>query len=155
VSAFGSIFDHMAAAGFPDVYFHIYTGLLGALFLAGVFVYVRRRALSRGIIPRRHLYRSIAEATMWITGVGLFFSLMRYIELPYMDMRLYSYLVLLLAILYAGRLTYTLSERYPLQRFQFDQLEANKRYKTPSNRRQPVTTTASGRSSIQRGKRRR
>jgi len=92
---------------------------------------------------------------MWITGTGLFFSVMRYIGLTFVDMRFYSYLVLLLAISYIGWLTYFVSERYPLQRYQFEQVEANRRYSIQSGQARRTAPAAPKRSGIQRGKRRR
>jgi len=156
VSAFGSVFSNLATTGFPGVFFDVYTGLLGLIFLVALFVYLRRRPLSRGVTPRRHLLRNVSQSVMWIAGVALFFCLMRYIELTYVDMRFYSYLAILLAICYCGYLTFFMSERYPVQRYQFDQLESGKRYRTQSSRRQPAAAAATpGRSPIQRGKRRR
>lgn len=141
----------------PGVWYDIYTGLLVLGLIAGAFVYIRRRPLSRGNTPRRHLYRNTSQSVMWICVTGLFFCLMRYVELPYLDMRFFSYLVVLGAIAYAGYLTFYLSERFPIQNYNFGQLEADKRYRAAAKRRpQPATATAaSGRSNIQRGKRRR
>ena len=155
MSAFGSIFSNLATSGFPGVFFDIYTGVLGLGFVVALYVYIRRRPLSRGITPRRHFLRRTAEAVMWISGVGLFFSLMRYVELTFVDMRFYSYLVVLLAVAYAGNVTYFLSERYPLQRYQFEQVAANRRYTGASGRRPSAAVAAPARSGIQRGKRRR
>lgn len=156
MSSFGSVFSNLGSTGFPWIYFHIYTGFLGVAFLAALFVYLKRRPLSRGVTPRRHLLRNVSQAVMWLSGTGLFFSLMRYIQLTYVDMRIYAYLVILLIITYAGYLTYFLSERYPTQRWQFEQLESGKRFKSERARRQPSPSAVPpGRSPIQRGKRRR
>jgi hypothetical protein len=157
VSALGSLFSNLATTGFPSVFYDIYTGILAVLFLAALFVYIRRRPLSKGFIPRRHLLRNVSQNVMWITGVGLFFALMRYVELTFVDMRFYSYFVILLAISYVGYLVFFLSERYPLLSWQFQQLEMNRKYKRDSQRRSSTASgqTQTGRSAIQRGKRRR
>jgi hypothetical protein len=161
VSAFGSLFSSRYlttdVTEFPGVWFDIYTGLLVALFLGGLFVYLRRRPLSRGLTPRRHFLRNTAQSVMWIAGIGLFFCVMRFIELPYLDFRIFSYIVVLGGIAYLGYLTFFLSERYPSQVHSHRQLEADRRYRTAPKRRtqQPATAAATGRSGMQRGKRRR
>lgn len=159
MSAFGSLFSGRYLTSdvtqLPGVWFDVYTGILVLVLVASIFVYIRRRPLSRGLTPRRHFLRNTSQSLQWICGVGLFFCLLRYLEVEYVDFRIYSYLVVLGAILYIGFLTYFLSERYPLQVFNFQQLEAGRRYKPPVRRKPQVAAVASGRSAIQRGKRRR
>ena len=157
MSALGSLFSKLATTGFPGVFFDIYTGILAVLFLGALFVYIRRRPLSKGFTPRRHLLRNVAQSVMWITGLGLFFAIMRYIGLTYVDMRFYSYVVILIGVAYVGYLVYQLSERYPVQKHNFLQLESRGRYKRDSSRRPAAAAAAAagGRSPIQRGKRRR
>jgi uncharacterized iron-regulated membrane protein len=148
------LFDDLTTL--PGVWFDVYTGLLVAGLLAGLYVYLRRRPLSRGLTPRRHLLRATSQWVMWICAIGLFFGLMRYIEMPYLDKRIYSYLVIFGAIVYIGSLTRFLSEIYPVQVYNFDQHQSSQRYRSTSKRRpQPAAAPASGRPAIQRGKRRR
>jgi len=159
VSAFGTLFSTRYfgndANGIPGVYFDIYTGLLVLAFLVALYAYIRRRPLSKGVTPRRHLLRNTAQTVMWICGVGLFFCVLRYTSVEYLDKRFYSYLVVVGAIAYAGYLTYYLSERHPLRVFHHHQLEAGKRYRATVKRKPVPATAVPGRAGMQRGKRRR
>ena len=160
MSAFGSLFSTRYLTTdetqLPGVWFDVYTWLLALVFVVALYVYLRRRPLSRGVTPRRHFLRNTAQSLMWICGVALFFCVMRYVEFQYLDYRIFSYIVVLGAIAYAGYLVFFLSERYPIQVYNFQQLDAGRRYRTaPKRKAQPVVATATGRSTIQRGKRRR
>lgn len=158
MSAFGSLFSsgYMGSTNgsFPGVFFDIYTGLLVAGLVASIYCYLRRRPLSRGVTPRRHLLRTVAQGGMYLFTIGLFLALMRYFQIPYLDMRILSYLLVLAAIGYAGYLTYYLSERYQLALYRFEHHEADRRYRVTAKRK-PASGTSPSRSGMQRGKRRR
>lgn len=160
LSAFGSLFSARyltdSPSGLPGVFFDVYTGLLVLILLVSIYVYIRRRPLSRGVTPRRHLFRRVSQAGIWLSASGLFLALMRYLQVLYLDIRILSYLLILAAIGYCGYVAYYLSERYPVQLYQFEQVESDRRYRIASpKRRQPAPSGASGRSPIQRGKRKR
>jgi hypothetical protein len=159
VSAFSSLFSTRyltdEPGGIPGVWFDIFTALLVVALIVAIYVYIRRRPLSRGVTPRRHVLRQISEWTMWICGIGLFFCLMRYVQLEYLDKRIFTYLVVLGAILAGGYLAYYLSERYPVRVYNFNQLGENRRYRTVAKRKPQAAVAPAGRSGIQRGKKKR
>jgi hypothetical protein len=140
--------------GMPSIFFDVYTGLLGLLLIASVYAYLRRNRLARGVVPRRQLIRSAAKAGMWVASIGLFLALMRYLQVPYLDARVLTYLLLLSAIAYVGYLTYYLSERYPLLLSRYQQAAFERRYRVTAKRK-PVTAASVPRPALQRGKRRR
>jgi len=157
VGAFGTLFSsrYLTGTGIPGIFYDIHTALLGLLFVVCLFAYLRRRPLSRGITPRRHLIRMTSQAGMWIAIIGLFLALMRYLEITYLDMRFYSYLVILGAIAYCAYLAYVLSERFPLSMYQFEQATSGSRYRPGRPPRRVPATAQPARSGMQRGKRRR
>ena len=140
----------------PGVLYGIYTALLIIALLAAIYVYVRRRPLSNGFAPRRHMLRIISQAVMYISVIALFFCVMRYTEILYLDIPLFSFLMILSVIAYIGWLTYYFSEKYPVAMYQAKQTEADKRYR-PNRTRKPVAVpvASTGKSPIARGKRKR
>lgn len=158
MSAFGSLFSSRYLTydpnGIPGVFFGIYTGLLAVGMLLSIYTYLKRRPLSQGVTPRRHLLRNTAQSFMWICGLGLFLALMRYLQVLYLDLRIFSYLLVLGAIAYCGYLTFYLSERYPISLYHFQQTEVDRRYRIMAKRRAQPAAAPAGRSGIARGKRR-
>lgn len=141
-------------SGYPGVFFDIFTGLLVVVMAVSIYVYIRRRKLAGGVTPKRHLYRNVAQAGMWFSGTGLFLAAMRYIQMPYLGMRLLTYVWLIALVIYAGYLTNYLSEHYPVAMSRFQEGVLDKKYRSAAKRRPAAVPAQAGRSSIQRGKRR-
>lgn len=141
--------------GFPGIFFDIFTALLVVVMGVSIYVYVRRRKIAGGVTPKRHLYRNVAQAGMWFSGTGLFLALMRYVQMPYLGIRLLTYIWFLCLVFYIGWLTNYLSEQYPAAMSRFEEGVLDKKYRSASKRRTATATAAAGRSPIQRGKRRR
>ncbi len=158
LSAFTSLFSARYLTydpnGFPGIFFDIYTGFLVLLLAAGIYTYVRRRPLSRGITPRRHLLRRLSQAAMWFAVTGLVLALFRYLQVLYLDIRILTYLLILGGIAYCGYLTYYLSEHHPLAVERHVQGQLDRRYRVTTKRKQPMAAQPR-KPAIQRGKRNR
>ena len=159
LSAFTSLFSARYLTydpnGFPGVFFDIYTGFLVVLLLAGIYAYLRRRPLSRGVTPRRHLLRRVSQAAMWFAAIGLLLALFRYLQVLYLDIRILTYLLILAGIGYCGYLTYILSEEYPLAVRRFREGQLDRRYRATPKRKPAPVVAGTSKPVIQRGKRRR
>lgn len=141
-------------SGTPSAFFAVLTAFFALLMIASIIAYVRRRKLSRGITPRRHLIRNVAKAGMWISGTGLFLAIMRYVNFQYLDARWLMYALGLITIAYVGYVTFYLSERYSGAVRHFQQAELDRRYRATAKRK-PAATPVQSRPAVMRGKRRR
>ncbi|HZS94337.1 MAG TPA: hypothetical protein VFA78_06050 [Chloroflexota bacterium] len=136
----------------PSWPYAVLTGFLVLLLLASVFVYWRRAKLVPDNPPLRRAVRGMAEGGMWIAGTGLFLALMRYLEIPYIDMPVLMLVLAFIAIFVIAYWVYDLSERYPLQRWQYETNQVQQRYRPQARRREEPVIRTPGR---QRGKQRR
>src|SRR5579872_4584939 len=66
-----------------SVYFNIMTIAFGAVFLLSILAYWRRGKLARDNPAARRLIRRMAKAAGWLSGIGLFLALMRYLQIDY------------------------------------------------------------------------
>lgn len=163
MSAFSSLFStryllNNPPTGFPGVFIDILTALLIVVMGVSIYVYINRRKLAGGVTPKRHLYRNVAQAGMWFSGTGLFILFFRYLQVDFLGMRLFTYIWFLCVVFYAGYLTNFISEKYPAQMSRFETGVLDKKYRAESKRRPAAaaaTAASSGRSPMQRGKRRR
>ena len=127
----------------PSWPYDVLTGLLVLLALVSIVVYFRRGKLAPKNPPLRHALRGMAEGGMWIAGTGLFLALMRYVEIPYVDMPVLMLVLAIIAIFVVAYWVYDFSERYPLERWQFETNQAQQKYRPQQRRREePVHRTA-------------
>jgi hypothetical protein len=139
----------------PGPFYDAYTAILIVALLIAIVAYIRRRPLSRGVTPRRHLIRNTSQGVMYLAVVGLFFAVMRYLQIQWLDMRLWTYLVILSAIAYAGYVVYFISEKHPVAVYHFRRHSADQRYRVQGRQRSSTPSQPAGRPATQRGKRRR
>jgi hypothetical protein len=100
-----------------------------------IFVYLRRRQLFAGNGALIGLTTRYGPYAITIGCVGLFLLLMRYLGVPYIDMRFLLYLTVLAAIGFLGFLAYYLRWRYPARLAAVRAEEQRRKYASDRRRR--------------------
>jgi hypothetical protein len=123
---------------YPGPFFDAFTACLGLLFLASALAYWRRGKLAADNPVRRRLIRRASKAGMWTSGNGLFLALMRYLQIDYLAMPIWLYLLLLTMIAIVAYFVYELSEHYPVAAWQFEQSQVERRYRPSARPKSPA-----------------
>jgi hypothetical protein len=115
----------------------LYLGLV-VLFVLWTIVasaaYAFRRRFFRGNGARIGMATRFGPYAITIGGVGLFFLAMRYLQIPYFDVRFLLYLTILTAIGFVIFLAYYQTRRYPSRLAEVRAHELRQRYQ-PERRR--------------------
>lgn len=125
-------------SGTPSVLFDGLTAFFVVLFLIGAVLFWRRAKLAGGNPVKRRFIRRVGGAAMWIGAIGVVLAVFIYVQLPYLGMPIWLYLLVLYMIGLAGYYVYDLSERYPLAVHQLHINAESRRFQRPAQpRREP------------------
>ncbi len=135
----------------PSGFFGVLTAAFVVLFLGAAFVHWRRGKIAPNNPIQRRFIRRVAKTCMWISGIGIFLALMRYIAFPYLADPFWLLLLFIGTILTAAYFVYDWSERYPVAVWKLQHNTLARRYRPmPKARPEPQRVRPK-----QRGKRRR
>jgi len=102
--------------------------------IVAIAAYAIRRRFFRGNGARIGMATRFGPYAITIGGVGLFFLAMRYLQIPYFDIRFLLYLTILTAIGFVIFLAYYQTRRYPSRLTEVRAHELRQRY-LPERRR--------------------
>lgn len=138
VNLFTPDFMFTTPSGTPSVLFDILTAFFVVMFIAGGLAYWRRAKLAGGNPVKRRFIRRVSSAAMWIAAIGVLLALFIYLQLPYLGMPIWLYILVLYAIGLIGYYVYDLSERYPVAVHQLQTGQEARRFRRPPQpRREP------------------
>lgn len=119
----------------PTLAFHLLTAAFALAFILSAILWLRRAKFAPQNPALRRFLRRVAVTGMWTSGIGLFLALCRYLQVDYIGMRIWMYLLFLYIIGEVGFFVYDYSERYPVAVWRLQEAAHERRYRTPVRQR--------------------